>query len=69
MSLEENERDNDNIKENNQNLDQSLDELTKLTNFTFGQINNFRKYFRKCKLNSDSNGNSDLLNKQEFIIL
>jgi Ca2+-binding EF-hand superfamily protein len=66
MSSEENERDNDNLKENNQNLDLNLDELTKLTNFTFGQINNFRKYFRKCKLNSDSNGNSDLLNKQEF---
>ena len=66
MSSEENERDNDNLKENNQNLDLNLDELTKLTNFTFGQINNFRKYFRKCKLNSDSKGNSDLLNKQEF---
>ena len=66
MSSEENERDNDNLKENNQNVDQNLDELTKLTNFTFGQINNFRKYFRKCKLNSDNNGNSDLLNKQEF---
>ena len=66
MSSEEIEKDNENIKENNQNIDENLDELTKLTNFTFGQINNFRKYFRKCKLNSDSNSNSDLLNKQEF---
>ena len=68
MSSEENEKNNDIIRETTHNIDdQNLDELTKLTNFTFGQINNFRKYFRKCKLNSDSNNiNSDLLNKEEF---
>ena len=66
MSLEENEKNNDNMNENNE-IEQNIDELTKLTNFTYGQINNFRKYFRKCKLNSDNNnGNSDLLNKEEF---
>ena len=67
MSSDENENHKNNDKENfdNNNI-QNLDELTKLTNFTYGQINNFRKYFRNCKLNSDNNGNVDLLNKQEF---
>ena len=62
-SDEENDYDktHDNIKYN-----QNLDELTKLTNFSFGQIANFQKYFRKCKSKSNSNNNSDLLNKEEF---
>ena len=70
MSSDENENDYDNNNININNNNQNLDELTKLTNFTIGQITNFRKYFRKCKLktsksNSDNN-NSDLLNKEEF---
>ena len=68
MSFDENENNKNNSKEIiDNNTFQNLDELTKLTSFTFGQINNFRKYFRNCKLNSDNNGkNVDLLNKQEF---
>ena len=63
----ENNYDNNNDNMNYYNNNQNLDELTKLTNFTSGQITNFRKYFRKCKLKSDhSNINSDLLNKEEF---
>ena len=63
MSFDENENNKNNSKEFiDNNTFQNLDELTKLTNFTFGQINNFRKYFRNCKLNSDNNGkNVDLL--------
>ena len=51
MSFDENENHKNNDKEiiDNNNI-QNLDELTKLTNFTFGQINSFRKYFRNCKL-------------------
>ena len=68
MSFDENENNKNNSKEFiDNNTFQNLDELTKLTSFTFWQINNFRKYFRNCKLNSDNNGkNVDLLNKQEF---
>ena len=63
----ENDYDNNIDNTNYNNNKQNLDELTKLTNFTSGQITNFRKYFRKCKLKSDNtNINSDLLNKEEF---
>ena len=66
MSSDENdnEREVENYNKNNQNLD----ELTKLTNFTPGQIANFHKYFRKCKLKTSNtnNKNIDLLNKEEF---
>ena len=73
MSSDENENENENENDNTLNYNinnQNLTELTKLTNFTLGQISNFHKYFRKCKLktnksNSD-NSNSDLLNKEEF---
>ena len=68
MSSDENENENENDFDNNNanmNNNQNIDELTKLTNFSFGQISNFRKYFRKCKLKSD-NKSSDLLNKKEF---
>ena len=68
MSSDEKENENDYENNNanmNNNNNQNLDELTKLTNFTLGQISNFRKYFRKCKLKSENN-NSDLLNKEEF---
>ena len=65
MSSDENENDYDN-NINNQNLD----ELTKLTNFSIGQIYNFHNYFRKCKIKSsksnNNNSNSDLLSKEEF---
>ena len=66
MSSDENdnEKEIENYNKNNQNLD----ELTKLTNFTPGQIANFHKYFRKCKLktSNSNNKNIDLLNKEEF---
>ena len=68
MSSDEKENENDYENNNtniNNNNNQNLDELTKLTNFTLGQISNFRKYFRKCKLKYENN-NSDLLNKEEF---
>jgi len=66
MSSDEN--DNEKEIENYNNNNQNLDELTKLTNFTPGQIANFHKYFRKCKLktSNSSNKNIDLLNKEEF---
>ena len=52
--------------------DQNLNELTKLTNFSLLQIDNFRKYFRKCKKKpnkqkSDNNSELiDVLDKEEF---
>ena len=52
--------------------DQNLNELTKLTNFSLLQIDNFRKYFRKCKKKpnkqkSDNNSDQiDVLDKEEF---
>ena len=63
MSSDDSENEKD-MNDNNLNID----ELTKLTNFSNIQINNFHKYFRKCKLktNSQENKNSDLLNKEEF---
>ena len=66
MSSDEN--DNEKEIENYNNNNQNLDELTKLTNFTPGQIANFHKYFRKCKLktSNSNNKNIDLLNKEEF---
>ena len=66
MSSDEN--DNEKEIENYNNNNQNLDELTKLTNFTQGQIANFHKYFRKCKLktSNSNNKNIDMLNKEEF---
>ena len=60
------EEDDYDKKNDNTNFYQNLDELTKLTNFSLGQIANFRKYFRKSKLKSDNKNNSDLLTKEEF---
>ena len=66
MSSDENDNEKEITNYNNNN--QNLDELTKLTNFTPGQIANFHKYFRKCKLktSNSNNKNIDLLNKEEF---
>jgi len=57
----------------NSNKNQNLNELTRLTNFTLEQIENFHKYFRKCKIkvnkpnSEDANNNQiDVLNKEEF---
>ena len=56
----------------NDDDDQNLNELTKLTNFSLLQIDNFRKYFRKCKKKpnkqkSDNNSELiDVLDKEEF---
>ena len=57
----------------NSNKNQNLNELTRLTNFTLEQIENFQKYFRKCKKtvnksNSEKGYNNqiDVLNKEEF---
>ena len=59
----------------NSNKNQNLNELTRLTNFTTEQIENFHKYFRKCKIklnksNSEENNSNqiDVLNKEEFRI-
>ena len=59
----------------NNNKNQNLNELTRLTNFTTEQIENFHKYFRKCKIklnksySEDNNSNQiDVLNKEEFKI-
>ena len=66
--------DNDEHKEDEyfDDDEQNLNELTKLTNFSLLQIDNFRKYFRKCKKKpnkqkSDNNSELiDVLDKEEF---
>ena len=69
MNSSEDEHKEDEFDDDN---DQNLNELTKLTNFSLLQIDNFRKYFRKCKKKPNkqkSDGNNDLidvLDKEEF---
>ena len=61
------------IQINNENT-KFLGDLLEITNFSTEQIENFRKYFHKCKLHSSSNAQqknkndykSDALNKEEF---
>ena len=51
-----------------------IDDLLEETNFSTEQIENFRKYFQKCKIHSSNNGQQkindnyqcDSLNKEEF---